>query len=217
MATIRISVNVANLWRTNVELKEGASWHDLKMEIKIATGICEIEQKLTPNDFDHVICELEDGDDVMCEINRNICHHHPLLCAAGFGNVEAIRSWIASGADVDVKSEFEDTPLLSASFHIEDKCIKELLHSGANVQHVNSTNDSALHYLVFGLIKWHHYDIQNVKNIIKMLIVAGIDLMTRNSDGLTAVELLQTHENKEFVKKIEEYIKEIVWQTIQTK
>jgi ankyrin repeat protein len=109
------------------------------MEIKIATGICEIEQKLTPNDFDYAICELEDDDDVMCEINRNSCHHHPLLCAAGFGNVEAIRSWITSGADVDVKSEFEDTPLLSASFHIEDKCIKELLHLGTMHPFVTKT------------------------------------------------------------------------------
>ena len=48
MTTRRISVNVGGLWRTSVELKEEATWLDLKNEMEKVTGILADCQKLKP-------------------------------------------------------------------------------------------------------------------------------------------------------------------------
>jgi hypothetical protein len=40
-------VNVGGLWRTSVELKEEATWYDLKNQIEKTIGTLTIYQKLT--------------------------------------------------------------------------------------------------------------------------------------------------------------------------
>jgi len=44
---------VGGLWRTSVELKDEATWLDLKKEIEKVAGISRIEQNLKPTDEDN--------------------------------------------------------------------------------------------------------------------------------------------------------------------
>jgi hypothetical protein len=109
MTTRHILINVGGLWRTEVELKEEAIWWDLKDEIKKVTGIWPFRQKLEPNGKNYDKCELEEGDDVFCDWELQL-GFHPLHHAAFNGNIEAIKSWLASGADVNVIDNDEQTP-----------------------------------------------------------------------------------------------------------
>ena len=43
--------------------------------------------------------------------------------AGGGGNVDAVRSWVASGADINVVNERGVTPLMEASFWHHAECV----------------------------------------------------------------------------------------------
>jgi len=75
-----------------VELKEEATWLDLKNEMEKVTGILADCQKLKPIDENNKKCELEEGDDVFCDWELPF-GNHPLHHAAFNGNIEAMRSW----------------------------------------------------------------------------------------------------------------------------
>lgn len=144
MATRRISVNVGGLWRTNVDLKEEANWCDLKKQIENATGIPACRQKLTPTYLLlHKKCELEEGDDVYCEWIDIPLGNHPLHEAARYGNTEAIKNWIASGADINMRNSDDETPLMCATYYFKRECVDLLLRLGADVNCVNKYGRTA--------------------------------------------------------------------------
>jgi ankyrin repeat protein len=116
-----------------VELKDEATWNDLKKEIEKVTGVPLYPQKLEPNGKYNKKCELEEGDDVFCDW-RLPDGNHPLHYLARSGNIEAIRSWIASGADVNVVNEHKKTPLMFACLYLKEGSVVELLRLGANVK-----------------------------------------------------------------------------------
>jgi len=126
MTTRRVSVNVGGLWRTSVELKEEGTWKDLKNEIKKVTGIWNIYQKLKPDDNYDERCELEEGDEVFCDWELPD-GNHPLHHAAYCGNNEAIRSWLASGANINATNKYGKTPLMYACYLLKENSVTELL------------------------------------------------------------------------------------------
>jgi hypothetical protein len=202
MTTRRISVNVGGLWRTEVELKEKATWRDLKDEIKKVTGIWPFRQKLEPNGKNYDKCELEEGDDVFCDWELS-CRLHPLHCAAFNGNIEAIRSWLASGADVNVTNEDEQTPLMDACINLEEECVTELLKLGANANLIDEFGETALHKIAY------NYYSEKKKRIAKMLIKAGCDTVTRNMNNEKFIDFLKRRGDKKLTMELEEWLKEI--------
>lgn len=81
-------------------------------------------------------CDLEDGDDVFCDWELpDKCH--PLHYAANVGNIEMIRSWVASGVDVNVTNLHKVTPLMCACAILKEECVEELLQLGANVNMID--------------------------------------------------------------------------------
>jgi ankyrin repeat protein len=201
MTTRRISVNVGGLWRTSVELKEEAKWRHLKIEIEKVTSIPSYCQKLSPDDKNSKKCELEEGDDVFCDWKLSY-GGHPLHHAAYFGNIEAIRSWLASGADVNVANIYEQTPLMQASVSLEEECVMELLRLGANVQIKDDDDNTALFYVV------HNHNLEKMERIAKMLIKAGCDPIMRNNQNETFIDILKKHNCNELAMELEKWIKE---------
>jgi len=192
-------VNVGGLWRTSVELKEEATWYDLKTEIDKVTGIGEHWQKLEPDGKDDKKCELEEGDDVFCD--WELCKDHPLHCAAFFGNIEAIRSWLASGADVNVINDVGRTPLMFACSNLKEECMMELLRLGSNVHMIDNYGDNILHCVAY-------INLKNMERIAKTLIKAGCNPTTCNKNGETFIDVLKNYNRNELATKLEEWITE---------
>jgi len=205
MTTRRISVNVGGLWRTSVELKEGATWWDLRNEIENVTGIWQFWQKLEPTDENNNKCFLEEGDDVYCNWKLP-GGAHPLHYTAFHGNKEAIQSWLASGADANVVDECERTPLMYTCMCLEEECVIELLRTGANVQMIDKMGNTALYFIVN---RWHSSttDLEQMEKIAKILIKAGCDPTKRNIHNETFVDVIKKS-NHELATKLEEWMKE---------
>jgi len=198
--TRRISVNVGGLWRTSVELKEEATWRDLETEIEKVTGVPTHLQKLEPNGENDDNCELEEGDDVFCDWKLDFgCH--PLHYAAMNGNIKAIISWLASGADVNVKNVNGAMPLMYACLNLKEECMMELLRLGANVYVIDNDGNNILHYIA-------HSNIKNMERIAKMLIKAGCDPTKRNNENETFIDILKSRGNEKLAIELEEWMKE---------
>jgi len=209
MTTRRISVNVGGLWRTSVELKEEATWYDLKNEINKVIGISSYCQKLEPNDEDDNKCELEEGDDVFCDWKLPY-GDHPLHCAAKNENAKVIRSWLTSGADVNAVDMFGRTPLIIACLFWKEECeecVAVLLEFGANAKLIDNYGETALHKFA-KIVDFEKKE--RAERIINMLIKAKCDLMISNCNGKTFIDILKMNFHHELAKKYEEWIKEII-------
>jgi len=202
MTTRRISVNVGGLWRTSVELKEEATWHHLKKEIEKVTGIWEYWQKLEPYDKYDKKCELEEGDDVFCDWEL-FDGYHPLHFAANLGNIEAIRSWLTSGADINVTNAFEQTPLMFACLNLKEECVTELLKLGANANLISESGETALHKIAY------NNDSEKMEKMAKTLIKAGCNPTICNKNGETFIDILKRRYQNKLAKKLEEWLKEM--------
>jgi len=198
-------VNVGGLWRTSVELKEEATWYDLKYKIEKVTGIWMTCQKLEPDGKDGKKCELEEGDDVFCDW-KFYDGDHPLHYAAKDGNIEAIRLWVASGADMNVVNEYKLTPLMYVCYRLTEECVTELLKWGSNTNLIDNDGETALHKITLNYSNLEK--IEKMEKIAKMLIKAGCDLTTRNENGETFIDKLKRRDCNELATKIEEWIKD---------
>jgi hypothetical protein len=207
--TRHISVNVGGLWRTKVELTEKATWFDLRKKILKVTGIYISYQLFVQLNKDRDNCELEDGDDVFCDW-YSLYGDHPLHYAATIGNIEAIRSWLASGADIDVLNNKKETPLMRACRNCDEECVKELLQLGANAKLIDENNKTLLHHLAYGLhTPISNNNIEKIERIAKILIKEGCNSMIKNSNNETFVDIVKWRDyTHTLATKMEEWMKE---------
>ena len=100
------------------------------------------------------------------------------------GNVDAVRSWVASGADINVVDELGGTPLRWASNCHRAECVAEMLRLGADARRVNNSGRTALHW-----VATRGRDRGAGAEVVRLLVAAGCDAAVRDNDGRTAVEL----------------------------
>ena len=99
----------------------------------------------------------------------------PLHKAAKEGNIEKVKSLIASGADVNAKSKYGDTPLHYAARR-GHKIIGELLiNKGAEVNAKNKSGETPLHIATF----------DGYKDFAEFLINNGANIDAMNKQGNT--------------------------------
>jgi len=195
---------VGGLWRTEVELKEEATWFHLKKEIEKMTGILSYNQKLKPDDeLEYNKCELEEGDDVFCDwkFENGL---HPLHHAAEDGNIEAIRSWIVSGADINVRNKNKTTPLMCACLYLKEECVAELVRLGANVNLIDKHGETALYKIIY------NYNLEKIERIAKMLMLtkAGCDITIYNRRKMAFIKKLKLCYCN-LATKLEEWLEEM--------
>ena len=108
----------------------------------------------------------------------------PLHAAFEEGSVEAVEALLDGGADVDIRDEFGETPLMSAIIKGPStslaKTIDVLLDGGAdpNIQDVNG--NSALH---------HAAKLEGKADAVPILLKNGASVVLQNNNGETAVDL----------------------------
>ena len=105
------------------------------------------------------------------------------MCAGRDGNVDAVRSWVASGADINVVDEFGNTPLMEASLWFHSECVAEMLRLGADARRVNNNGRTALHYVATTLFS----RLRDEVGVVRQLVAAGCDAAVRDNRGRTAV------------------------------
>ena len=104
--------------------------------------------------------------------------------AGAGGNVDAVRSWVASGADINVVDGGGVTPLMVASCCHDAECVAEMLRLGADARRVDNDGWTALHR-VADLGR----DRGGGAEVVRLLVAAGCDAAVRDNDGRTAIEL----------------------------
>lgn len=188
---VTIDVCIGGLWRTNIKLSKDTTWRDVKYLIFVKTAIFPYQQILTCTECDEndeVMHNLTNGDNVMCMYILED-GMHPLH---QINKTEQIRSWIASGADVNVRNINGDTPLMYASISYNNlDCILELLKLGANIDLFNNNGETALHFML------HYYEpyydsFNHICATIRLLIEKGGNPLIRDTSGLTVVDILRT-------------------------
>ena len=93
-----------------------------------------------------------------------------------------MRSWVASGADINVVNEYGNTPLMAASCCHRAECVAEMLRLGADARRVDNRRMTALHRVAeLGR------DLGGAE-VVRLLVAAGCDAAVRDNNGRTAVE-----------------------------
>ena len=96
-----------------------------------------------------------------------------------------MRSWVASGADINVVDEDGSTPLLWASRWLHTECVAEMLRLGADARRVDPGGMTALHYVA----AYADRRGDAAEGVVRQLVAAGCDAAVRDNRGHTAVEL----------------------------
>ena len=121
--------------------------------------------------------------------------------AGGDGNVDAVRSWVASGADINVVDEDGETPLMWASNYHRAECVAEMLRLGADARRVDNDGWTALHR-----VAWRGGDGGGGAEVVRLLVAAGCDAAVRDNDGRTAVERAQRFYGDEWGRVVEGWV-----------
>ncbi|MDE0687127.1 MAG: CotH kinase family protein [Candidatus Poribacteria bacterium] len=121
----------------------------------------------------------EDGD-FMKGFLQSI--ENTLAGAARTGDLEAIKQYIADGADVNAL-HFEMPPLAWAAVTGQTKAVRLLIESGADVNTRSKDGDTPLHGAAFF----------GKTDVVKLLLENGANLQTRNNDGATPIDALSVN------------------------
>ena len=108
--------------------------------------------------------------------------------AAFHGMVAPVRSWVASGADINVLNVFRSTPLMLAAWNHHTPCVAELLRLGADARRSDLTGRTALHWLAAGRHFVARGDAEDAE-VVRLLVAGGCGAEVRGKGGLTAVEV----------------------------
>ena len=101
-----------------------------------------------------------------------------LISAAVMNDIEAVRTLIHSGADVNVTSETGDTALMWATKHADGQVLALLLENGADVNAVTKYHGTAI----------FRATVANDSKAVRRLLQDGAIANIRDGSGYTAVE-----------------------------
>ena len=102
-----------------------------------------------------------------------------LYMAAQRNDLPAVNLLLEYGADPNVSSPDQGTPLHAAATASGHCCIAPLLQYGANVEGMTSWRQTALHYVAA---------YKNDEHLAKMLLEAGANPNSRDLDGITPLQ-----------------------------
>src|SRR5690348_7668687 len=114
-----ITFDVGGYWKEDVIINNLENHREIRIKIY---EMCGVE-----NDFDYNL-----NGNIIC-INFTLKDdHHPLHHAATHENLNAIKKWLASGIDVDIRNKQGETPLMYACNNINLDILIELIRCGAD-------------------------------------------------------------------------------------
>ncbi|XP_044509479.1 ankyrin repeat domain-containing protein 2A-like isoform X2 [Mangifera indica] len=120
--------------------------------------------------------------------DESIVHH-----TASVGDVEGLKTALASGADKDEEDSEGRTALHFACGYGEVKCAQILLEAGANVDALDKNKNTALHYAAgYGR-----------KECVALLLKNGAAVTLQNMDGKTPIDVAKLNSQHEALKLLE--------------
>ena len=115
-----------------------------------------------------------------------------LIDAAMDGNFEKVKLLIENGADVNAKNNNGQTALMYVAREGDLEIAKYLVENGADIN--AKDNDWGYTALIYAA------EYVNLE-IVQFLIESGADINIKNNDGKTALDLADTEEIKEVLRK----------------
>ena len=109
----------------------------------------------------------------------------PLMVAAMHGNVEIVKTLIASGADATICGSHKETPLMLATLNNREEVIKVLLSTDITLLNAREeTGNTALHVAI------KYNKIESIKILLNAAKRAGTSLNVKNLEGYTPLMLV---------------------------
>jgi len=120
----------------------------------------------------------------------NLLHKHggkhgTIHSAAGGGDIEAVKKFLATGADVNVKDKRGFTPLHWASISGHKEAVELLINNGANVNAIKGGGGTPLSYAA----SWGH------EEIVELLIANGADVNVKDAFSETPLDVATHPDN----------------------
>ena len=139
---------------------------------------------------------------VVCDLSVWVVPCVMWVGGAGYGgNVDAVRSWVASGADINVVDEYGATPLMWTSGYHRAECVAEMLRLGADARRVSNSGSTALHRVAL-----RGGDYGGGAEVVRLLVAAGCDAAVRDNGGRTAVEYARHNFGDEWGREVEGWV-----------
>lgn len=111
----------------------------------------------------------------------------PLFAAIKNGDKSAVEALLAKGADVNVKDEYGQTPLV----YVKEKSIAELLLAkGASINARDKRGRTPLYFVAN----------EGMKGIVELLLVKGADVNAKDNAGETPLHYAATSKKKDVVE-----------------
>jgi hypothetical protein len=111
--------------------------------------------------------------------------HGTIHSAVGGGDVEAVKEFLAAGADVNVKDKRGFTPLHWASISGHKEAVELLIDNGADVNAMKGGGGTPLSYAA----SWGH------KEIAELLIANGADVNVKDAFSETPLDVATHPDN----------------------
>ena len=126
-----------------------------------------------------------------------------LQFASTNSNEDVVKKLVAKGADVNKKTLFKASPLLSAAQQHNAEIFKTILSANGNVHDVDSLTQNILMNLISkpsaGLKK---KEVEDISTIYDLLIENGLDINYKSSSGNNALFAALLYGHKEICKKM---------------
>jgi len=119
-----------------------------------------------------------------------------LIQAAKDGNLPAVQTLLAGGADVNTKNNQGTTSLIMAAMNGNTEMVKLLLEKGANVKERNNFFLGNQTSLIIAAENGH-------TEIVKLLLAKGADVNAKTNDGKTALVLAKNKGHTDIVQLLE--------------
>lgn len=126
--------------------------------------------------------------DLSCRYKSNTAFYY----AVHFDDISLLKRLIEQGADINSQNKDNRTPLMRAIKRSKIETMQFLLENNANVNLVDSFNNTALHLASYSFVR--HYCISN---IIYLLMQKGCDINAKDNDGNTPLMLSFKHNRDE--------------------
>ena len=128
---------------------------------------------------------------------------------------EIVKMLIEAGADVNASNINGFTPIIEASKWASPEIVSYLLENGAEIGRRNITRSTGLHEIAnirrtFDMDDWttssmRDYALSDRRlQVFRRLLIAGADLMRKNNQNKTAVDLAESNQDAPLLKITEE-------------
>jgi len=133
-------------------------------------------------------------NDPACVFERDALSRTVLHYTVKYANISMTKLVLSFGADIDAHDKRGRVPLM---FAVNFAMVKFLVEKGANIDEFDKRANSVLHYFADG-------DQNTNYQIIKYLIIRGVDVNRKNLDGYTAIQSAAERGNFDTVRLLNE-------------